>query len=111
MILNYDYSTWAADVSREEIEASYLETFEEVKNGVVVGAEDNFLDVTDKHGTKFFGNLVYYREDGRIHGMFVYGDDDAGENFIVDFDYPEEEITSFQVLLEKVAAEADEEQE
>lgn len=31
MILNYDYSTWAADVSREEIEASYLETFEEVK--------------------------------------------------------------------------------
>ena len=43
--------------------------------------------------------------------MFCYGDDDAGEDFIVDFDYPEEEITSFQVLLEKVAAKADEEQE
>ena len=111
MILNYDYSCYAEEVSREQIEDEYLQGFQQVKAGEVDGSEDNFLDVIDKHGTKSFGNLVYYRKNGRINGVFCYGDDDAGEDFIVDFDYPEEEITSFQVLLEKVAAKADEEQE
>ena len=111
MILNYNYSSYAAGISKEQIENDYLGSFRKVMSGEVDGAEDNFLDVIDKHGTKAFGNLVYYRGNGRIYGVFCYGDDDAGEVFIVDFDYPEEEITSFQVLLEKVAAKADEEQE
>ena len=111
MILNYNYSGYAAGISKEQIENEYLESFRAVMSGEVDGAEDNFLDVVDKHGTKSFGNIVYYRENGRINGVFCYGDDDAGEDFIVDFDYPEEQITSFRTLLDLVAVKADEEQE
>lgn len=111
MILNYNYSGYAAGISKEQIENDYLESFRAVMSGEIDGAEDNFLDVVDKHGTKSFGNIVYYRENGRINGVFCYGDDDAGEDFIVDFDYPEEQITSFRTLLDLVAVKADEEQE
>ena len=62
MILNYDYSCYAEEVSREQIEDEYLQGFQQVKAGEVDGSEDNFLDVIDKHGTKSFGNLVYYRK-------------------------------------------------
>ena len=53
--------------------------------------------------------LVWYgedkeRENGRIYGVFCYGDTDNDEDYDVDFDFPESEITSFSVLLEKIAA-------
>ena len=111
MILNYNYSGYAAGISKEQIENDYLESFRAVMSGEVYGAEDNFLDVVDKHGTQSFGNIVYFRENGRINGVFCYGDDDAGEDFVVDFDYPEEKITSFRTLLDLVSVKADEEQE
>lgn len=111
MILNYNYSSYAAGISKEQIENDYLESFRAVMSGEIDGAEDNFLDVVDKHGTKSFGNIVYFRENGRINGVFCYGDDDAGEDFVVDFDYPEEQITSFRTLLDLVSVKADEEQE
>ena len=106
MILNYNYSGYAAGISKEQIENYYLESFRAVMSGEVDGAEDNFLDVVDKHGTQSFGNIVYFRENGRINGVFCYGKD-----FVVDFDYPEEQITSFRTLLDLVSVKADEEQE
>ena len=108
MILNYNYSSYAAGISKEQIENDYLGSFRKVMSGDVDGAEDNFLDVVDKCGTKSFGNIVYYRKKGRIYGSFCYGDD---AEFAVDFDYPEEQITSFRTLLDLVASKADEEQE
>ena len=111
MILNYNYSGYAAGISKEQIENDYLESFRAVMSGEIDGAEDNFLDVVDKHGTQSLGNIVYFRENGRINGVFCYGDDDAGEDFVVDFDYPEEQITSFRTLLDLVSVKADEEQE
>ena len=107
MILNYNYSVYAAGISKEQIENDYLKSFRAVMSGEVNGSEDNFLDVVDKHGTQSFGNIVYFRENGRINGVFCYGDED----FVVDFDYPEEQITSFRTLLDLVSVKADEEQE
>ena len=111
MILNYNYSGYAAGISKEQIENDYLESFRAVMSGEIDGAEDNLLDVVDKHGTQSLGNIEYFRENGRINGVFCYGDDDAGEDFVVDFDYPEEQITSFRTLLDLVSVKADEEQE
>ena len=52
MILNYNYSGYAAGISKEQIENDYLESFRAVMSGEIDGAEDNFLDVVDKHGTQ-----------------------------------------------------------
>lgn len=107
MKLNLDYSLYHGEgLDRDKVDAMVESTFQEVKLGKPVYSEDNFL-VIHEGDTVCLGNLSYSKsgessDNAHIWGVLSYVDPATGEDFMFNFSFPVQSVSSFKDLLGKL---------
>lgn len=107
MKLYLDYSLYHEEgLNRDKANARAESTFQDVKSGRLTYSEDNFL-VIHESDTVYLGNLGYSKsgessDNAHIWGVLSYVDPATEEDFLFNFSFPVQAVTSFKDLLGKL---------